>query len=200
MKTLFVTLLCCLMSINLLSGQSLNRPQGDNYIKGVEALNNGDVEEAYKYLNEEINRNPNNGYAHCYMALICNVAGDMKLALQAANTSLELIPENDAEYRSFAYFTRGSLLMNAKDYADAEKDLSEAIRLTPNDAENYRTRAEIYLNSGNYEASLADIQSALKLDSQADVFDLMQQLIMANPDPTFMDRVTTSYQGITAER
>lgn len=199
MKTLILIVACGLWGA-MLYGQTPCRPQGENYIKGVEALNNGDVEEAYRYLNEEINRNPDNGYAHCYMALICNVAGDAKLAFQAVNSSLGLIPEADAEYRSFAYFTRGTLLMNAKAYDEAEKDLDEAIRLTPDDAENYRTRAEIYLNTGRYEASLADIQTALKLDSHTDVFGLMQQLIEANPDPAFMDRVMASYRGVTAER
>ena len=156
--------------------------------------------QAYQYLNEEINQNPDNGYAHCYMALVCNFYGDMKLALYAANESVKLIPEEDTEYRSFAYYTRGTLYMNAQAYDLAEKDLDEAIRLTPSDAENYKTRAEIHMDKGEYDDSLADLQTAIKLDSHADVYDLMMQLLEANPDPAFFDKVTSCYQGVTANR
>lgn len=50
------------------------------------------------------------------------------------------------------------------------------------------------MNNGQYEASLADLQTALKLDSHADVYDLLMQLLEANPDPVFFDKVTESYQ------
>lgn len=104
MKTLILTVACCLMAIAQTQAKDFVRPESSNYIKGVEALNAGNAEQAYQYLNEEINQNPDNGYAHCYMALVCNFYGDMKLALYAANESVKLIPEEDTEYRSFAYY------------------------------------------------------------------------------------------------
>ena len=109
MKTLILTVACCLMAIAQTQAKDFVRPESSNYIKGVEALNAGNAEQAYQYLNEEINQNPDNGYAHCYMALVCNFYGDMKLALYAANESVKLIPEEDTEYRSFAYYTRHTL-------------------------------------------------------------------------------------------
>lgn len=201
MKTLMLILLCCMTALHSVSIFALNRPDHENYIKGVEALNNGNTEEAYKYLNNEINDFPDNGYAHCYMALICSYYGDLKLALHAANASLELIPKEDKEYQSFAYYTRGTLYMHAKVFEQAKKDLNQAISLDPEDIENYKTRAEILMNSGEYEASLNDLQTALKLDSHADVYDLMMQLLEANPDPNFFDKVTASYQNasVTAD-
>ena len=74
------------------------------------------------------------------------------------------------------------------------------IRLNPSDAENYKTRAEIHMDKGEYDDSLADLQTAIKLDSHADVYDLMMQLLEANPDPAFFDKVTSCYQGVTANR
>ena len=108
MKTLAAMLICCFISA--LHAENIQRPESENYIKGVEALNEGDPETAYTYLNAEINEHPDNGYAHCYMAPICNFCQDTKLALQALNSSLELIPEADKEYRSFAHYSRGELL------------------------------------------------------------------------------------------
>ena len=92
------------------------------------------------------------------------------------------------------------LLMNAQAYDEAEKDLNEAIRLTPLDVENYKARAEVYMNMGKYEESLADLQTAMKLDSHADVYDLMMQLLEANPDPVFFDQVTSAFSNATASR
>lgn len=200
MKTLIISVACLLLAISHVYGENYTRPEGENYIKGVEALNAGNVEEAYAHLNKEINEHPDNGYAHCYMALICNFCGDMKLAMHAVNEGLKLLPEADTEYRSFAHYTKGTLYMNAQAYDLAEKELDEAIRLAPTDVENYKTRAEIRLDKGAYDDSLADLQAAIKLDSRADVYDLMMQLLEANPDPAFFDKVTSCYQAVTANR
>lgn len=200
MKTLIITLFCGLMTVNTLFAKEFERPASVDYQKGVEALNEGDIEQAYTCLTNELNAHPKNGYAHCYMALVCNFCGDAKLAFHAVNESLRFIPKADTEYRAFAYYTRGMLLMNAQAYDEAEKDLNEAIRLTPSDVENYKARAEVYMNMGKYEESLADLQTAMKLDSHADVYDLMMQLLEANPDPVFFDQVTSAFSNATASR
>lgn len=199
MKTLIVTIICSTMALHLAYGKSFQRPQSNNYIKGIEALNAGDTEQAYQFLNSEIKKHPDNGYAHCYMALICNFYGDRKLALHAVNESLDLIPKEDKEYRSFAYYTRGMLLLNGKAYAQAITDLSEAIDMAPNDIENYKARAQAYMQEGKYEASLSDLQTVLRLDSHADVYDLMMKLIEKNPDPTFFEDVAHCYGDATAK-
>lgn len=198
MKTLILTIVYSLVCFSGLWASDCNRPQSADYVKGVEALNSGDAELAYKLLNSELTAHPENGYAHCYMALVCNYYGDTKLAFYAANESLKLIPQSDEEYRSFAYYTRGTLYMNAKSYVKAEQDLNEAIRLLPSDADNYKTRAEAYLNEGKYQEALSDLQTVIKLDAKADVYDLMMKLIQANPDPAFFDQVTASVRPSTA--
>ena len=110
-KYLF-TLLIIMLTCGTSYAENINRPESENYVNGVTALNNGDIENAYKLLNAEIENNPDNGYAHCYMSLICNACDDIVLAMQAANSSIELIPESDNEYRSFAYYTRSILWGN----------------------------------------------------------------------------------------
>ena len=57
MKTLILTVACCLMAIAQTQAKDFVRPESSNYIKGVEALNAGNAEQAYQYLNEEINQN-----------------------------------------------------------------------------------------------------------------------------------------------
>ena len=193
MKTLTSLLICCLFAASYVNAHTLNRPESTNYITGVTALNEGNPEKAYELLNAEINEHPQNGYAHCYMALICNYYGDMKMALDAVNNALELLPQDDNEYRSFAYYTRGTMLLNLKEWDLAATDLTEAIRLNPEDTENYKARAEAYLNNGNYEASFEDVTTALKLDSKADVNDLVLQLLAAAPSAELVNRIASAY-------
>lgn len=193
MKTLTSLLICCLFAASYVNAHTLNRPESTNYINGVTALNEGNPEKAYELLNAEINEHPQNGYAHCYMALICNYYGDMKMALDAVNNALELLPQDDNEYRSFAYYTRGTMLLNLKEWDLAATDLTEAIRLNPEDTENYKARAEAYLNNGNHEASFEDVTTALKLDSKADVNDLVLQLLAAAPSAELVNRIASAY-------
>ena len=193
MRTLIILFIGCLLATSNAKAEELNRPESANYVNGVTALNEGNPEKAYELLNAEINENPKNGYAHCYMALICNYYGDMKLALQALGSALEFLPKDDNEYRSFAHYTRGTLFSNLKKWDLAITDLSEAIRLNPEDAENYKARAEAYLNEGNYEASFDDITKALKIDDKADVNDLVLQLMAAAPSPELVNRITSTY-------
>ena len=184
--TLFILILVCATSY----AENFNRPESDNYINGVTALNNGDIETAYNLLNAEIESNPDNGYAHCYMSLICNACNDIVLAMQAANSSIELIPENDKEYRSFAYYTRSILWGNLGKWDNAIKDITESISINPNDAENFKTRAEMYVNTKHYEEAISDLNHALSLNSNTDVTDLMMKLIESVPTDELAEKVT----------
>ena len=177
---LFIT--CCFLVTIPAFSQSPTRPQSDNYIRGVEALNNGDVETAYSFLNQEIEMNPDNGYAHCYMALVCNCCGDCRLAMHAVGEALRLLPEEDREYRSFAYYSRGMMLLGAKAYSQAESDFTRAIDLLPEDTLNYMGRAEALMMEGRYEEAMADLVTVKKIDEKADVFELMMKLMELNPD------------------
>lgn len=194
MKTLMTFLFCIWATVSFAVAENLQRPNSENYRKGVEALNEGNTEKAYEYLNSELKEHPENGYAHCYMALICNFSGNVKLAFQAVNRSLELIPQTDKEFCSFAHYTRGILLKNYQQWELAETDFNEAIRFNPNDVENYTCRAEVLLQLHKYDAALDDLTTALKLDSKADVADLMMQLMEEAPDTGMIDRITATYE------
>ena len=185
-----ITLLIIIFACGTSYAENINRPESDNYINGVTALNEGDIETAYKLLNAEIESNPDNGYAHCYMSLICNACNDIVLAMQAANSSIELIPENDKEYRSFAYYTRSILWGNLGKWDNAIKDITESISINPNDAENFKTRAEMYVNTKHYEEAISDLNHALSLNSNTDVTDLMMKLIESVPTDELAEKVT----------
>ena len=188
-KYLF-TLLIIILTCGTSYAENINRPKSENYVNGVTALNNGDIENAYKLLNAEIENNPDNGYAHCYMSLICNACDDIVLAMQAANSSIELIPESDNEYRSFAYYTRSILWGNLGKWDKAIDDITKSIEINTNDAESFKTRAEMYVNTKHYEEAIDDVNHALAIDSNTDVTDLMIKLIESVPTDELAEKVT----------
>lgn len=189
-KRLFTTLFIITVIFGTAIAEEINRPTSENYVRGVTALNNGNIEDAYKYLNTEIENHPDNGYAHCYMSLICSACNDVILAMKAVNSSLELIPENDNEYRSFAYYTRSILWGNLGKWENAINDITESITITPDDAENFKTRAEMYLKCKNYEEAINDLGHAIKLNSSIDVTDLVMKLIESVPSEELAEKVT----------
>ena len=52
------------------------------------------------------------------------------------------------------------------------------------------------LRLNSYEESLDDLTRALKLDSKADVNDLVLQLMAVAPTSEFMERITATYQQL----
>ena len=50
--------------------QKVKRPDSYNYTRGVEAIQNNNVEEALEYLNKEISEYPDDGYAYSWIALV----------------------------------------------------------------------------------------------------------------------------------
>ena len=70
-KVFLVILLCggCLLAM----GQST---KDSYYIRSaIEAMQSGDNETALQNLGKELKVNPNNGYAHMFVAVVCNDQG-----------------------------------------------------------------------------------------------------------------------------
>ncbi len=188
-KSILAIILLMSLQSGILYGKVISRPESENYINGVTCLNNGDIEKAFKYLNTEIENNPNNGYAHCYMSLICSACSDLNLAMQAASSSIELIPEEDTEYRSFAFYTRSIIWGNLGQWDKALKDVTKSIEINPNDAESYKTRAEMLLNLNKYEEAIDDLNVALKINSATDITDIMLKLLENVPNEELSEKV-----------
>ncbi len=63
------------------------------------------------------------------------------------------------------WFLAGKLLAAAQ-ASKAIADLSEAIRLSPNDAAAYLWRGEVYLQKGDMVNAIIDLSKAIKLDPE----------------------------------
>jgi S1-C subfamily serine protease len=63
-----------------------------------------------------------------------------------------------------AYFVRGMESFGRKDYDNAIRDFTEAIRLDPNNASSYVNRAISYEDQGNFGKAISDYNVAIRLD------------------------------------
>lgn len=139
-------------------------PETYSFTRGLEAVNNGDNEQAMEWFNKEIKDNPGNGYAYLYISLLHYHDKNYGLALTAVNNALKKIPKKDAEYRATSYATRAEINVAMTDTLKAIEDYNQAIKINPEDESFYESRAEIYYDLGEYALSDADYAEMIKLE------------------------------------
>lgn len=170
MKTIILTIVMCLSAT--VFADNIKRPDSYNYTRGVEAIQNNNVEEALEYLNKEIAEYPNNGYAYSWIAVVRNHLEEYGQALTAVNMAIKKIPSKDKEYISFAYATRAAIYLCLDDTVHALKDYSQAISATPDDSRIYNQRAQIYYEQGRFDLADNDYKKMISLD-EGDVMGYM---------------------------
>lgn len=84
--------------------------------------------------------------------------GDKKGAFNDLSRALELNPRC-----SRAYFVRGTILFNQKEYVRAIPDLDRAIELTPFKSEPYRFRGLARAETGEFDAAIEDATTSIRL-------------------------------------
>ena len=114
MRAILLSLLIACSSA--LYADNIKRPDSYNYTRGMEAIQNNNLEDAINYLNKEINEHPDNGYAFAWVALVRNYNEEYGRALTAANTAVKKIASKDKEYKAFAYSTRASVFSEPGGY------------------------------------------------------------------------------------
>ena len=62
MKKLVLTMMVALMATMGVCAQKVKRPDTYNYNRGMELLDNGELDEGLEYLEKELADNPKNGY------------------------------------------------------------------------------------------------------------------------------------------
>lgn len=171
MRNFLLTIMVFCSSM-MFADNNVKRPNSYNYTRGVEAIQNNNIEEALEYLNKEIAEHPDNGYAYSWMALVKKYNEDFGEALTASNVAIKKIPSKDKEYKSFSYSTRATIFLNLEDTVQALKDYAFAISLQPEDDRLYDARAQIYYEQGKYELADADYRKMIAL-KEGDVIGYM---------------------------
>jgi len=158
-----IALFSLLITINA-KAQEIKRPDSYNYTRGVEAIQNNQVEEALDYLNKEVKENPENGYAFVWIASVRNHLEEYGRALTAIDLAVKYIPKKDKEYKAYAYVLRGDIFVNLEETEKALKNYTSAIETNPEDTDIYERRAQLYYEMEEYALADKDYQKIIELD------------------------------------
>lgn len=164
MKRLIIILLVFLNFAGVAFSQKVKRPDTYNYNRGVEAIQNVDVEEALEYLNKEIDDDPKNGYAYVFIAAARVSQEEYGLAMTAVDLALKYIPKKDKDFRAIAYLVRSEVYEGLGEEQKALADLSCAIKETPDVAELYERRADLYYYNEEYDLADKDYRKIISID------------------------------------
>lgn len=186
MRTILLSFLIACSSV--LYADNLKRPDSYNYTRGIEAIQNNNLEEVLDYLNKEITEHPDNGYAFAWVALVRNYNEEYGRALTAANIAVKKIPSKDKEYKAFAFSTRASVFLNLEDTIQAIKDYTQAIALTPEEDRLYNTRAQVYYEQNKYDLADNDYRKIISL-KEGDVMGYMGLGRNANAQKRYEDAI-----------
>lgn len=161
-RLLFILLLTLGLSTFAQDRPELNTP---NMLLFFESLNNGDEESMAKYIMQEIDANPKNGYAYSWLAYLYEYYQDGGSALKNADIALKYLPRKDKEYQMFAYNVKAVV------YSDIMNEYDKAIEIyslilskyRQEDNATYKHRAKVYSKIGQYDLSDKDIRQALDI-------------------------------------
>lgn len=160
----FLTVCWLIIGVQTMAQNSkIKRPEGYNYLRGVEAVQNEKIEEALEYFNKDIQENPKNGYSFSWIAMLRAHGEEFGRALTAADMAIKLLPKKDAEYMIFAYSTRADVYLNLEDTIKAISDLSTAIGIKPDENSLYEKRAQIYYEQEKYDLADTDYKKMIDL-------------------------------------
>ena len=136
----------------------------NEFQKGMEALDNKDLEKALEYFSICVNNDPKNA-SNLYMRSLTflhlqqlgNALADINNALKYYNKKFDKTPHR-------IYRTRAAIYYDLEEYQNAIDDCTTALKYLPNDRDCLFQRAKIYYQIENYEASNKDFTTILKND------------------------------------
>lgn len=122
----------------------------------------GNANEAYKAFSAIVTEQPENGYAHYYIAMILMRSNLLGEALKAFNNAIKWL-QDDKEWLSFSFANRACVYKSLGDKDQVLQDLEEAIRISPECAYAVGVRARFYQDTEQYNLSDQDFRRLSEL-------------------------------------
>ena len=133
------------------------------FLRGVEAHQRDDFDDAIAYYDEIISTDPENTsiLADIYYnrGTAYSTIGEYDRAIEDLTKAIELRP-NDPR----AYYNRGGTYIDKQFYELAIKDFDKAINLNPDDSSHYLLRGVAHIEKHDYELAASDFSNAIKLN------------------------------------
>lgn len=135
------------------AGSSMDRY---NIKRALEAAQQQDWETSLRFLGQEINENPDNGYAHAYIAAVCDMMSGYNYYVFAyAKKALRYLPKSDRYMNSEMEGSLASLYLQGTDTARAIEHLEKAVAYNYNAPKFYTRLAGIREQQKEYEKVVA---------------------------------------------
>jgi tetratricopeptide (TPR) repeat protein len=129
----------------------------DAYARRGVARESEDAHGALKDFNQAIQLNPKNAWTYLWRSSVRYRLGDRKGAQEDETKAVQVDPT------AKTFNSRASFREGRGDRAGAIKDWTAAIALNPEDASSYYFRAQLYEDTKNYSAALADIDQLRRI-------------------------------------
>jgi tetratricopeptide (TPR) repeat protein len=136
-----------------------NMTASEWFEKGLEAEQEGNIDDQIRFYSETIRLDPEYGTAYNNRGNAYHRKKEYQRAITDYNQAIFLNPQ----YAAFPYNNRGTVYFDMGDYDRAIADYSQAIQLDDTDAITHYNRGEAYEYKGDRERALADYQTALSL-------------------------------------
>lgn len=146
-------------------GQKDKRPTSYNYLRGVEAFENGDWQDAAQYFVQELEENEHNGYAIGYLGHLYAIYERIGRSLTCYSEALKYVPEKDNDFIAQIHNGRSSAYWALGDTLKAIEEAKEAVRKAPKEALNALDLGTVHWHNGDYEEAERQILQAYRLDT-----------------------------------
>ena len=166
MKRLLTILLSLTLTLTLAIAGPKKGINFDSYYMqlGMDALKNGQIEEALQSFEKVLQGDSTNGYAHFWIGIGLADKGEVDASLTAINNALTYLPKKEKSYLSSAYGVRAEVYLQQQDTTAALDDYAKAIKCMPERKSLYEDRAELYFEMHEYKLSNKDYDRLLELD------------------------------------
>lgn len=162
---------------------------------GMKKYQSGDYKGALEEFNKAAESDPKNAGAFSGRAISKEQLGDYKGALDDYATYFTL--KEDGPDKAKAYWSSGHIrLSNTLDYAGAIKDFDMSIKLNPDDASCYISRATAKMYLENLEGALEDCNHSYEMKSNKDLISCLTIRGMVKEKMGDFDGAIEDFSGI----
>ena len=140
-------------------------PTSYNYQRGVEAVQDNNDEEAERYLRQELESNPKNGYAYAWLSGVVARRGETGQVIAMLEKAIKYIPKSDKYYHAWANSRLCDIYEQFGDTTRAIEYASRAIKAQPKNTQWWQDRGQLYMDYRQYELALADFRQMIQVDA-----------------------------------
>ena len=152
-------IMCCTMSF----AKTPKQQESYNYKRGVEALKDDKLDEGIRFLNQEVEEHPKNGYAYAWLASAYAKKDENGSALYGLEQAIKYLPKKEKHYRAWSYSLKSDILLQMQDTAAAIDAITQSIKIQPTEEDWLYQRSQIYMNLKQFDLSNADLRQYIKL-------------------------------------